>query len=610
MRAWFSLLLIVFALAPAAARNVELVRAQTRLAAGGTALEQLKAIRITYRLRQAGLTGTGTSLTDVVSGKTVTRQRLGPLSRADGFDGANYWEQDWADIVTIPKGGLRPAQSVSAHFRDALAFWYPERAGPAQVTFRFQLFRQRVKEVFVIAPKGGLPFEIWFDAQTKLLDRVVEDDANETRTTIYEDYRPVAGLMIAHRIRSSNAAASFGSERIVTKVELSPHLTGAEFDVPPAPTPDYTFQRPSPVTTVPFRLINNHIYVDVSLNGRVFSLLVDTGASNVITPLVARKLKLAASGDATFKGAGELSAQAQFTMVKAVAIGDVRLRNQSFAVVGLERLGEVEGVPFHGILGCELFKRFVVRIDYATSKMTLIRPEGWRTGGSGVAVPFVFNGTVPEVQGEIGGIPATFDIDTGSRASIGLNSPFVQLHALRARFRPGVEAVTGWGLGGPTRGTVARVGKFRVGSISVNDVIVDMSRQQYGVLAHTSPSGSIGGGLLSRFVTTFDYARQNVYFLAHAGSSDREDFDRSGMWINQAAAGFRIEDIVIASPAAAAGLRIGDLILRVDGKRALSFNLHEMRMRLRDPAPGKSIKLTVQTGSYTRDLVLQLKNLL
>lgn len=610
MRAWYSLLLIVFALAPAAARDVELVRAQTRLAAGGSALEQLKAIRITYRLRQAGLTGTGTTLTDVVSGKTVTRQRLGPLSRADGYDGTNYWEQDWADIVTIPKGGLRPAQSVSAHFRDALAFWYPGRAGPAQVTFRFQLFRQRVKEVFAIAPKGGLPFEVWFDAQTKLLDRFIEDDASETRITTYEDYRPVGGLMIAHRIRSSNAAAAFGSERIVTKVELSPQLIGTEFAVPPAPKPDYTFQRASPVTTLPFRLINNHIYADVALNGQVFAMLIDTGASNVITPFVARKLGLAPIGDAIVKGAGELSVQAQFTTVKSVALADVRLRNQIFAVVKLEHLREVEGVPFHGILGYELFKRFVVRIDYPALKLTLIRPEGWRPEGSGLAVPFVFNATVPEVQGEISGIPASFEVDTGSRTSISLNSPFVQLHALRARFRPSVEAVTGWGLGGPARGTVARIRNVRLGPITVNDIVIDMSRQTSGVLSHTVPSGSIGGGLLKRFVTTFDYAGQKFYLLAQPGGAMQENFDRSGLWINQTSAGFRVEDIIAGSPAAAVGLRTGDVIVRVDGKPASSISLHDMREQLRNPAPGAKIRLKIQSVTSIREVVLELKHLI
>ena len=143
----------------------------------------LTAIRITYRLRQNGLEGTGVTLTDVAGGRVVTRFRLGPLTGAEGFDGRRYWTQDAAGLVTIPEGGDRRLQSVSAQYRQALGYWYPARAARAKISLRIQLFRMRIKEALEIAPEGGLPFEFWFDAQTKLLDRVIEVGATETRTT-------------------------------------------------------------------------------------------------------------------------------------------------------------------------------------------------------------------------------------------------------------------------------------------------------------------------------------------------------------------------------------------------------------------------------------------
>jgi Aspartyl protease len=147
----------------------------------------------------------------------------------------------------------------------------------------------------------------------------------------------------------------------------------------------------------------------------------------------------------------------------------------------------------------------VTKIDYDARTVTLSDPAAWVPAGAGTPVPFVFNGTVPEIEGDIDGIKAAFDIDTGSRASVGLYGPFVLRHGLRGRFTPSIETVTGWGLGGPSRGTVARVKRVRLGTIAVNDVVVDMSRQTQGVLSHAAPSGSIGSGLLKRFTVTFDY---------------------------------------------------------------------------------------------------------
>lgn len=596
--------------APAFARDVRLVLAQTKAAAGGAAVDGLKAIRISYRLRQSGLDGTGTTLTDVVGGRVVTRFQLGPIAGGEGFDGKRAWVQDQAGIVTVPEGGDRPAQSVSAQYRQALGYWYPARAARADIGIRLQLFRQRIKEALEIAPQGGLKFELWFDAQTKMLDRVIEEGASEVRTTIYEDYRAVDGLMVAHRIRSSNAAAAFGAERIVTKVELNPAISDADFAVPPPPRPDFVFARGKRDSVVPFRFINNHIYVDAKLNGRTFALLVDTGAANVMTPTVARALRLGSVGSAQVKGAGEFTEHAAFTKVAAMELGDVRLKNQVFAVVALEKLGEVEGVPFHGIIGYELFKRFVVRVDYAARTLTLIDASSWRGDNAGVAVPFVFNGTVPEVAGEIGGVAATFDVDTGSRASVGLNSPFVQRHALRGRFKPSIDAVTGWGLGGPTRGTLARAGRVRVGTVIVPDVVVDMSLQRLGALTSAQPSGSIGSGLLKRFVVTFDYPRQRLHLAALPGAQGRDGYDRSGLWLNLGAGGFRIDAVVAGSPAAQAGLVDGDLIVAVDGVRAAKLSLNDLRERLRDAPVGAVVRFAVRSGHATREVSIRLRDLI
>ena len=605
-----ALVLVVIATSSATARDVPQVLEQSKAASGGPAVDALKAVRITYRLRQAGLDGTGTTLTDVVTGRTVTHFRLGPLSGAEGFDGRNAWFQDTAGIVTIPEGADRRAQSVSAQYRQALAYWFPNRAVPASLTFRFQLFRSRVKEAIDVAPKDGLPFTLWFDAQTKMLDRVIETGATETRTTIYDDYRPHGPLMIARRILSSNAADAFGTERNVTKIEIDPKFTDADFAAPPPPKPDFAFAGRARSSTVPFRFLNNHIYADVKLNGHVFPMLIDTGGANIITPSTARKLGLSPVGDARVWGTGETSEAASFTRVNDVAIGDIKMRNQLFAVVPLEKLSEVEGAPFYGIIGYELFKRLVVRVDYDARTLLLSDAATWNPAGAGTVIPFVFNGTVPEITGAIDGVPAAFDVDTGSRTSVGLNSPFVMRFALRARFRPSIETVSSWGIGGPSLGTIARVRRLTLGSIPIHDVVVDMSLQRQGILSHSDPAGSIGSGLLKRFIVTFDYPRQKIYLAPGLRFEHRDAYDRAGVWINQTSHGFSVMAVADGSPAAAAGLQVGDTIVAVDAKPASAILLADLRDRFRDAPPGTEFKLTIERRGTSHLIALRLRDLI
>ena len=598
---------IVAVAAPAKARGLDDVLQDAKRAAGGEAWNDVRAIRYTFRLRQSGLDGSGETLIDLIGGRSVTYYRLGIFKGAEGFDGTHSWTQDDAGLVTIAGSTDLRARAWSARYRNALAYWFPAR-GRARLSERMQLFRVRIKEIVTAQPDGGLPFDLWFDAQTRQLERVVEDGASETQTTMYDDYRLVGPLLIAHRIRTSNAAADFGAERAVTKVQIDPPVRDADFAVPKPAPPDFGLARDMAQTVLPFRFVNNHIYVDAKLNGRTFSLLVDTGASNLVTPTTARALGVNVFGAARVDGTGEGSEDAAFTRIASVGIGDATLRNQLFTVVPLEAFADIEGVPFHGIIGYELFKRFIVRIDYEARTLTLSDPRRWIQDMRAFPLPIVFNGSVPEVDGSIDGVAGTFDIDTGSRVSLGLNSPFVQLHALRAQFKPSIEAVTGWGLGGATRGTVARAKRLRLGPLNVDNVVVDMSLHKQGALSHAAPAGNIGSGLLKRFTVTFDYSAGRIYFEPNARNALGDAYDRSGLWLNASSGGYRVDGVVAGSPAAQVGIAVGDFIIAVEGKPAAARTLPDLRDLLRDSAPSTVIKMTVRSGTRLSEVLLRLRD--
>jgi S1-C subfamily serine protease len=165
-------------------------------------------------------------------------------------------------------------------------------------------------------------------------------------------------------------------------------------------------------------------------------------------------------------------------------------------------------------------------------------------------------------------------------------------------------------LGGPSRGTVARVKRMRIGSIALADVVVDMSLQTQGALSYSAPAGSIGSGLLKRFAVTFDYQRQRIHLAPNARVRERDAYDRSGLWINKAHQGFKIVAIVARSPAAEAGLQEGDTIVAIDGISATTISLGNLRDRLRDAAPGTDLKLTIVRERRTLVVALRLRDLI
>jgi hypothetical protein len=91
--------------------------------------------------------------------------------------------------------------------------WRPARRRPSRVERRPGVLEHtgterqngRRFEVLRLTPEGGRPFEMWIDADTGLIDRTVEKTSREVRTTLFSDYRPVAGLLFPFRQRATAA---------------------------------------------------------------------------------------------------------------------------------------------------------------------------------------------------------------------------------------------------------------------------------------------------------------------------------------------------------------------------------------------------------------------
>jgi S1-C subfamily serine protease len=128
--------------------------------------------------------------------------------------------------------------------------------------------------------------------------------------------------------------------------------------------------------------------------------------------------------------------------------------------------------------------------------------------------------------------------------------------------------------------------------------------------AEAFPS-NVGGGVLKRFAVTFDYDNSTMYLKPVKGPvEDLDSFDKSGMWINAAANGFKVIDITKGGPAEAAGLQKDDIITMIDGKPAPRFLLPALRERLRTEKTGTVVKLKVRRGAETKTVSITLRDLI
>ena len=117
---------------------------------------------------------------------------------------------------------------------------------------------------------------------------------------------------------------------------------------------------------VPFTILNNHVIVDVMLNGKgPYHFIFDSGGSNIMDPAVAAQIGAPTGGSVRVSGVGNDAQRAQTAAVDSVRLGTQELTAQRFIVLPTRTgFGASEGPLVDGLIGAEFLSRFVTTIDY------------------------------------------------------------------------------------------------------------------------------------------------------------------------------------------------------------------------------------------------------
>ena len=563
---------------------------------------------IRYAYSGFGLKGYRDESADLQTGAFKEATQADIIGEGGGFDGSTPWMRDTSGANTPQQGGDRIPLAINEAYRQANLWWRPGYSGAAITYSGREVVDGKSLDHLTVIPRGGKPFGAWFDANTHLLTEITEDRQFFHTRTWLADYRPEQGLRLPHAITIDNGSGEANYENLrLTTFKLAAPRPLADYSCPTAPPTGASIDGGAASVTLPFRLLNNHIYITGTVNGKgPYTFIVDTGGHTLVSPHLVTEVGLKTVGAAAMSGSGDKTAPSGFTHIDEIALGAVRMRNQlGFAAEIYEPA--IEGIRVEAMVGFELFRRFVVRIDYGRHELTIADPKQFRPVEAGTAIPFVFYDHLPMVTGLIADFPARFDIDTGSRSEIDITSPSASAHRLRERFTHGVHAVTGWGVGGPSHSYVIRLPALTLGGVRVDKPVAGLSEDKGGSITDPNYDGNVGSGLLKRFVVTFDYAHQTMYLKPVTPvPEDIGTFDRSGMWINAGPAGYAVTDVSPGGPADEAGIKVGDIITALDGSPARSEGLSDARLLLRSRPAGAHIELDLRRGGVSRKATVTL----
>jgi hypothetical protein len=394
-----------------------------------------------------------------------------------------------------------------------------------------------------------------------------------------------------------------------------------------------------------FKLINNLIIIPVDVNGVTLSFLLDTGVSKPIIfnfLNVSDTLKIKNTETIYLRGLGEGEpVEALKSKNNIFKIGDaIKLNQDLFAIYNSNlNLAPRLGIAVHGIIGFDIFKDFIVEINYGSKYLRLTEPDYYKYKPCKSCEQFnlEYHNNKPYISAKVviseKKIPVKLLIDSGGSDSLWLFEDDSLGIESNSKF---FYDFLGHGLNGSVYGKRSRLEGLYLKSFHIKNSNVSYPDWKSVFLAQKikDRNGSLAGNILKRFNIILDYQRnlitlkKNKYFkepfsynrsgieLAHEGSRLVREIDKSvirndklirsnsntdksirvdgivnyRMMLKPA---FVIVELRENSPAARAGLKIGDLILTINNKGTHDYSLQQIIQKFYGEV-NKRIKLSVQ----------------
>ena len=274
--------------------------------------------------------------------------------------------------------------------------------------------------------------------------------------------------------------------------------------------------QPTPVasTTLPFELIDNRIFVDVYLNNQgPFKFMFDTGSVNVMTPEVAKKLRVSLTRDKDGTGAGEKTFRVDKTKVNQMRVGEANFVSNDFLVIDMNEIKKAFNMTaFDGTIGYEVLQQYMVDVNFEKSTLTLNSDLSKQIKKSYTAIPFQMAVDKPVIEGKIQNIPAKILVDTGDRSALTVFKNFRSNEDIQKIFMNSEEQITGYGAGGPIPALLGTTPRLELHpQITLKNVISRAPTTAKGFNILKEMNASVGNEVLKQFNVVFDYKNKIIY---------------------------------------------------------------------------------------------------
>ncbi len=373
---------------------------------------------------------------------------------------------------------------------------------------------------------------------------------------------------------------------------------------------------------IPFEYENNLIVVEVVFN-KVFPLkfIFDTGAENTILAKKEFADILGIPYEREFKLMGaDMKTELTAYLIRNIHLhtGELVMPRHSMLVLDDDyfRFEEVAGLEVHGILGADIFRNLVVKINFERKLITLTKRRHFKPPKDYESVPIEIVRSKPYLITNLNlkqdsTVKVKLLIDSGAMVTLLVNTnTHPDLHLPPNVLRGNLGA----GLGGFIEGYIGRIKTLEFGSYQINEIVANFQEidSMMDVSILNGRHGILGNQLLKKFHLIIDYPRETLYLKANRKFKKSIEFDKSGIVVIAASVhldSYLIHEVIPGTPAAEAGLLRGDKIISINGWPQGFLTLGSINKILRKKE-GKRIRMRIRRDGVKMVFSFKLRNLI
>ncbi len=364
---------------------------------------------------------------------------------------------------------------------------------------------------------------------------------------------------------------------------------------------------------VPFEF-NGRVIIPLRVNdSRELNIILDSGMGHEALGLLHSELgeELGLEYIQTIRVGGAGSGEPKTANVATgakISLSEIDIREVT-VVVNEERREESIHTD-DGLIGSLIFGSYVVEIDFDRSLLYLYDPGEFESEKGWEEIPLIMerNAAFLETSVTLGGktqIPVRLLVDLGARHALALS-----VDPAKNIIPPddAIENLLGTGVRGDVFGPQGRIAGLTLGPSTINDVIVGFADKD-SIPLPASCDGNLGVGTLRRFNVIFDYPHSRMYLKPNTYHSEPLEVNMAGIAMRDTFEKIkRVSYVVKDSPAFQEGIKKGDKIIAINGRKIERYTYSELYEMFRQE--GRKVKLVIERESERFKLKLKLRRLL